>query len=403
MRILVISQYYYPEQFRINDICEELVNKGHKVTVLTGLPNYPKGEIYEGYENKVGTEIVNGVTVIRCKLRPRYQGRINLALNYLSYLLKATQIVRKFNNDFDLIFVYGLSPVFMISPAKIAKKRLEIPMLIYCCDIWPESIRSSFPNERGVFYKIIKAISSDLYKSADKIICKCYSFVDYLATVCKVDKKRMSVIYEHAEDVYLQVNEEPFDNGVVDLMFLGNIGRSQDCDVILKSLVLIDNSLSYVMHFVGEGSALEDIKELCHTLKLENKVVFHGRKPVAEIIDYYNIADACVLTLTNDSAVGLTVPAKLTSYMASCRPIVAAISGDSVQIIKESNCGLVVESGDYKGLAKCFERIIKEESLRKQMGMNGRTFFQKHFTKEIFISQLEGELKTMRDDIRMNN
>ena len=141
MNILVVSQYYYPEPFRVNEICEELVRRGNKVTVLTANPNYPDGEIYDGYQNKNLKEVINGVTVYRCKCRPRYNGAINLALNYVDFVRQANKKIEKINEAFDCIYAYQLSPVTSCLPAIKLKKRKNIPLFLYCLDVWPESLR----------------------------------------------------------------------------------------------------------------------------------------------------------------------------------------------------------------------------------------------------------------------
>lgn len=396
MRILVVSQYYYPEQFRINDICEELVCRGHAVTVLTGFPNYPEGEIFEEYrDRKQKHECINGVDIIRCNMRPRHKGAVNLIRNYVSYVYHAGKKVSKLTGPYDIVFVYGLSPVFMGFPAIRAKKKFDIPMAIYCCDIWPESVRDVLKSTNSVPFRIVKSISSHIYRSADAVICKCPSFVDYLHTVCNVNKDRMPVIYEHAEDTYLQVAEAPVANEVVDFMFLGNIGKSQDCDVIIKAVAKLDPSLPFKMHFVGDGSFLEELKQLTMEYHLEEKVIFHGRYPVAEIVNFYNLADVCVLTLSNDSAIGLTVPAKLTGYLAASRPIVAAISGDASEVIADAACGYCVKAGDADGLSSAMLQCIEKQDVLQPMGNSGRKYFLQHFTKNAFMDQFIKELEKM--------
>lgn len=164
MRILVVSQYYYPEPFRINEICEELVLRGHNVTVLTGNPNYPDGEIYAGYDNKDNEEIINGVRVIRCVLHPRHRGIVNLFFNYLSFLLSALRRIRKIKNEFDVVYAYQLSPITSCQPAVYFAKKFKLPLLMYCLDVWPESIVGQVSEKKPIF-KIVKNISAKIYNN----------------------------------------------------------------------------------------------------------------------------------------------------------------------------------------------------------------------------------------------
>ena len=192
MKILVISQYYFPEQFRVNDLCEEFVNRGHEVTVLTGLPNYPQGEIYEGYENRQRrTEYINGVKIFRCGLLPRKTGIIRLFLNYCSFAINSTLYTKKLEKDYDLIFVYQLSPVTMAIPALALKRRHNIPIVLYCLDIWPESVIGNFVKKNSIIYKLVKKISQSIYCNCDEIIVSSPSFKDYLCKECKVKMENM--------------------------------------------------------------------------------------------------------------------------------------------------------------------------------------------------------------------
>lgn len=393
MNILVISEYYHPEPFRITDICEAMVQKGHTVTVLTKKPDYPKGDIYPGYEgNEHRKEVVNGVRILRCDARPRMQGTINLGRSYLSYMHQDSQQVKRLKGNYDVVFVYQMSPVLMGIPGIKAKKKFDIPMVLYCLDLWPESIKDVFKSEKAPLFVLTKYASKYIYKKSDLILTKCPSFIDYLVCVCSVNRKKTKVLPEHAEDTYLSVEESPINNGIIDFMFLGNIGISQDCDVIVKAVKKLNPKLPFKVHFVGDGSYLEELKTLADSEGVSSKIQFHGRHPLSEMPEYYKLADVCVLTLSNKTAIGLTVPAKLTGYMAASRPVVAAISGDSREVINDSHCGYCVEAGDINGLALIMLRCIKEPKILHEMGENGREYFKRNYTKDIFINRLENDL-----------
>lgn len=393
MKILVVSQYYYPEQFRVNDICEELVRKGHYVTVLTGLPNYPKGELYEGYENrKRRREKINGVEIVRCNLKPRKTGFLHLALNYLSFVFGGNVELRKIKGTFDAIFVYQMSPVTMAIPAIHAKKKFGSPLVLYCLDLWPASILDMNIKRDGIFYNIVKKISRSIYRKCDQIIVSSPSFKKYLHEVCGVLCEKMTFIPQHAEDIY-EENLKAIDNGIVDFMFLGNIGLSQNCECIVKAADLLDKKLSYKVHFVGAGSNLDNIKKLVFERKLDDKIVFHGFQKMEKLPEFYRLADVCVLTLANETEIGLTIPAKLQGYMAAGKAVVASISGDAAQVINEAECGYQVEAGDVKGLAEIMAKYIERPYLTYEHGINGKKYFSTHFSKNVVISQLEKVLE----------
>lgn len=229
MKILVVSQYYYPEQFRITEICEELVRRGHAVTVLTGRPNYPEGEVYPGYAH-IRRETHNGVEIVRCQIRPRKHGAAALALNYMSFLLRGWLRAGLLPKDFDVVFVYQLSPVTMAAPALRYKRRHGVPMYLYCLDLWPESIRDSIPNTASLPYRLVHRWSRKLYNGADAVGITSRPFRDYLSSVCAVPTEKITYLPQHGEDMQRYGDLSAVQNGVTDFVFLGNVGVAQDLE-----------------------------------------------------------------------------------------------------------------------------------------------------------------------------
>ena len=394
MKILVVSQYFYPEQFRINDIVRELVKKGHKVTVLTGLPNYPDGFIYPGFERAYNKEEEYfGAKIYRCKLRPRKKGTLNLCLNYISFVRNANRKLKKISPDFDVVYVYEVSPIFQAIPAIKYGKRNRIPIVLYNMDIWPDCVRDRNDkpmSTRNPIYLISKHYSRYVYKNVDYILNKCDDFGLYLTDLFKISPNKMSTLYEHAETNYLSVSEKPIDNGVVDFMFLGNIGKSQNCDLIVDAFSRISSD-NVSLHFVGSGSHVEALQKKVNDLGLRN-VFFHGRKSLQETIDYYNLADVCILSLSNKTASGLTPPGKLFGYMAACRPILASINGSTQTIIQEAGCGYSCPADDSNDIYLTMSTILDNLDDLIPMGKKGRRFFLDHFTIDKHINCLEKEL-----------
>ena len=395
MKILVVTQYSFPEDFRINDISEELVKRGHCVTVLTGLPNYPTGNIFEGYKDAYKRiEMHNGVTIIRVNNKPRKSGIFNLLRNYLSFYKKASKAIDSLGDQFDVVYGYQLSPVMSMKPAIKYKKKYNKPFYMYVCDIWPESIRDRGTgkplSQKTPLLLYAKSISKKIYRQADMIGTKCPEFIDYLVDNCGVDRNKCHVNYEHAESNYLNVQETPIDNGVIDFMFAGNIGKSSNCDLIVKAASKLKGN--FKIHFIGDGSELNSIKTLVTDLKLNDKVLFHGRHPQNEMLDFYNKADVCLLTLSNTTAIGLTPPAKLSGYMAASRPIIAAIDGSAKTIIENAQCGFVSSSSDIESFIQCLQMVIDDVNLLNRLGENGRNYFNKNFTLEKHLDVLEKTL-----------
>ena len=320
-----------------------------------------------------------------------------MALNYLSYSYRAYKTAKKIEGDFDVIYGYQLSPVLSMIPAVKYKKRFHKPFYMYVCDLWPESLREvngKILKKTNPVYRFFLKKSRNIYKEADLIGTKCDEFIDYLVKTCCVDRKKCYVNYEHAESNYLSVSKKPLDNGIVDFVFLGNIGIASNCDVIVEAAKFLSGN-NYLIHFVGAGSSLDNIKKLVLKYGLGKTIVFHDRCSQEKVLSYYEIADVCLLTLSNLTATGLTPPAKLSSYMAAGRPIVASIDGASQRIIEESNCGFVCHSGDARSLAMIMQKIIDCPSLIQGFGMNGRDFYLNNFTLSHHVDKLIEQLESM--------
>lgn len=396
MKILVISQYFYPEQFRINDIVEELVKRGHEVTVLTGLPNYPKGDIYNGYENAYKeVSDFHGATIYRCHLRPRKTGSKNLALNYLSFVVQAKKTLKHIKPDFDVIYVYEPSPITVAIPAIWYKKQNDIPIYFYCMDQWPESVVGNGIGHNSIIYLFAKVLSKYVYNHVDIIGNKCEEFNDYIHSVCGIDKSKMRVLYEHAENSYLSISEKPLDNKIVDFMFLGNIGTAQNCDMLVKAFAQTDYKNKAKLHFVGDGSYMNELKKIVKEQNLEDDVIFHGKHPIEEINTFYELADVCLLSLSGDTACGITPPGKLFGYLAAARTILAAINGPAAKIINESKSGYVVNNDDLSGLTKAMQDIIDSPEQLSEFGRRGREYFLQNYTLENHINLLEKQLYSL--------
>ena len=215
-------------------------------------------------------------------------------------------------------------------------------------------------------------------------------------------EKSVDVIYEHAESNYLSVSSNPEPNNIVDFMFLGNIGSNSNCELIIKAAALLKGE-NYKIHFVGDGSGLNDLKKICSDLNLLDKICFHGRFPQSKIIKFYNMADVCLLTLSNKSAIGLTPPAKLSSYMAASRPIIASASGATKRIIQKANCGFVCAPDSAEELAKSLQNVIDNPDIVKHLGSNGRLFFLEHLTLEKHLNDLIATMESLLSEKQSYN
>lgn len=390
MNILVVSQYYYPEPFRINEICEELVKRGHEVTVLTANPNYPDGEIYDGYDNVDYKEKINGVTVYRCKCRPRHKGAVNLGLNYIDFVIQANKIIMKLDDSFDCIYAYQLSPVTSCLPAIKYKKKKRIPMFLYCLDVWPESLRgSALGNPIGL--KVFGWISKYIYKSADKIAVTSPAFRKYISLLCDIDEEKISYIPQHSALVNCN-NVEPAvlkDVKKTNFVFMGNIGESQNIECLLQALSHIKDRSKILFHIVGSGSRFEACKELAKKLKVEDAVAFYGRYPKSDMPKFYALADVCYVSLKNEGVVGSTIPGKVQEYMSAGKPILACMNGDTKTVLENAECGICVPAEDDKQLADAIVKMTENSVNIYLLGENSKRYYRDNFTIASHVDQLE--------------
>jgi glycosyltransferase involved in cell wall biosynthesis len=400
MKILVVSQYYHPEQFRITDICETLVSLGHEVVVLTGLPNYPQGKIYPGYTwPKRRYEVISGVKVIRVPIIGRGNNFIRLAVNYVSFLLTATIKTLFLKKDFDIVFVYQLSPITMAIPALLYKKLTGKKVLLYCLDIWPESIAAAGVGQSSYIYKFLLAISRKIYKNVDRILVSSYSFIKYFKDIIGIELKPINYLPQHAEEqYYLDINRatrEKGDKGTVNLLFAGNIGEMQSVETIIRAAAELREIDQLKWHIVGDGSARLKCEELVKHLELEDKVIFYGHRPVSEMPQFFSMASALLVTLKNNEFISYTLPGKVQSYMAAGKPIIGAINGEARRVIEESGCGLCCDAEDYKALANIVRQFISMPEKHKEFALNSRKYYEENFTKDIFIEGLLNHLNKL--------
>jgi len=385
-KILVISQNYYPEQFRITDICEELVKRGHDVTVLTGLPNYPEGKIYDGYENKQRrNEIVNGVKVIRCYERERKSGgAINLFLNYYSFVFSSQKMIKKLDKDFDVVFINQLSPVMQATAGLKYKKKYGTKVILYCLDLWPASLSAGGVKKDSLIYNIYKKVSKKIYSKADKLVVTSKMFKSYFRDEFGFDENEIDYLPQYAEDIFVPGNKVTKKKKEFNLVFAGNIGKMQAVENIVKvAKELTDHPIKF--HIVGGGSELENCKTLAEGL---SNIEFYGQRPLDEMPKFYEMADAMLVGLKKDNLVSYTLPGKVQTYMAAGKPIIAYGQNELMNIINEAKCGYCADADDIDGLKNAIIDFIKSED-KDSMSKNSRKYYEDNFAKEKFFKKLE--------------
>ena len=390
MKLLVISQYYDPEPFRIHDLCVGLTELGHEVRVVTGMPNYPQGELYPGFsDNRPVEELKDGVRLHRCPIHPRKQGAVHRFWNYLSYPRAAWSLLRHTEERFDAVLIYQLSPVMMARPGLRFAKKYRLPTVLYCLDLWPESLLAGGIGRGSPVYRYFHRVSERIYRAADRILISSELFREYFEEEFQIPGGQIGYLPQYAEDLFQPGAQRPRGEST-ELVFAGNIGALQGLETVLEAAKLLENRS---VHFTiaGDGSDLEHLRQYAAQLELHN-VSFPGRLPVTEMPALYASADAMLVSLKPDPVLSLTLPGKLQSYLAAGKPVIGAIDGETQRVIRAAGCGFCGPAGDAAALAANIERLIAAPD-REEMGRRGREYYDAHFTRARFLQTLDAALR----------
>lgn len=396
MNILIISQYFWPETFRINDLAEGLVERGHTVTVLTGKPNYPHGKFYHGYRFLTkNREFYGDVNVIRVPLIPRGQNnKIQLAFNYLSFAFFASLIGVFRCKKPDVIFVFEPSPITVGIPAIFFKKLKKVPILFWVQDLWPDSIVAvDAVRSKKILFGLNKLVNF-IYQRCDYILTTSKSFFDSIKKF-NISEDKLRFFPQTAESFYQPVDvPHPEKNQLLPrgfrIIFSGNIGAAQDIETILAAAELLKNTSEIKWIFLGDGSKRVWLQEEISKRNLGKTVYWLGQHPAETMPEFFSCADALLVTLKKDPIFSLTIPGKVQSYLACAKPIIASLDGEGKHVVEEAGAGFATESGDPAALAKvvlAMSQLTADERIK--MGKNGRVYFEKHFQREVLLQKLE--------------
>ncbi|MGL4762356.1 MAG: glycosyltransferase family 4 protein [Sarcina sp.] len=400
MKILVITQYFWPEEFRINDICEGLMGKGHKIDVITGIPNYPYGKFFDGYSTKEKREEVykEHINIRRVRVVPRKKGLLNLGLNYISYMFWGSlEAMRCLKKDYDKVFVFQLSPITLAIPGIIISKIKKIPSMIYVQDLWPESLYAIKPLNNKFLKRMLDKICSSIYRKFDKVLITSVGFKDILKDK-GVAEERIKYFPQWAEDFYSVDSKEIIqgENKEFVLTFAGNVGKAQSVETIIKAAnhtKKIRSDLNIKWQIIGDGSEFENVKKLAKEYEIGDILEFLGRKPSNTMPDYFAKSDGLIVTLRDEDILKVTLPAKVQSYMAAKKPILSSVSGEGKRVVEEANCGLTSEAEDYIGLSENAIRLYEmNNEERELLALNGNRYFKENFTRDRLLSELESLL-----------
>jgi glycosyltransferase involved in cell wall biosynthesis len=401
VHILIVSQYFWPENFRINDLSQELVARGHVVTVLTGKPNYPAGQVLPEFQQcpEAFGEYA-GAQVLRVPMLARGRGGLRLFLNYLSFAAGACLWgpwkLRKVQPD--VIFVFEPSPVTVGLPAILFRRVKRAPVVFWALDLWPETLAAIGVVRSPRLLAWVGHLVRFIYERCTLVLGQSKGFLNSIARYCS-DPQKIRYFPSWAEDVFSATGDVPAPEidplpGGFNVLFAGNVGEAQDLPAVLDAAETLKNDAAVRWFIVGDGRKSDWLKAEVGRRGLQKQVFLLGRHPVERMPAFYAHADALLVSLKKDPVFSMTIPGKVQSYLMSGVPLLGMLDGEGAKVIQDANAGLVCAAGNSAGLvAAVRELAIMSTEQRRQLGVNGQAFAQREFGRALLMDRLEGLLR----------
>ncbi len=400
LRILVVSQYFWPENFRINDLVKEWVLRGHEVTVLTGIPNYPTGKVFDDFREKPNAFAeYEGAKVVRVPMLLRGTGGVRLMFNYLSFVVGASMFGpwQLRGKPVDVIFVFEPSPVTVGLPAVLLSKIKKAPVVFWALDLWPESLAAIGVVRSSLVLGWVGRMVRFIYNRCTLVLGQSHSFLGSIARYCD-DKSKIRYFPSWSEDLLAQGNVKlapevsEWQSGFT-VMFSGNIGEAQDMPALLEAAERLRTNVNIRWVIVGDGRKFDWLQSEVIKRGLDKQVLLPGRFSIDRMPSFYAHADALLVTLKRDPVFSMTIPGKVQSYLMAGIPLLGMLDGEGAAVIQAADAGLTCSAGDSAGLARAVLTMAGMSlGQRQQMGSNGLSYAQQEFGRYQLMNRLEALL-----------
>jgi len=402
MKILIISQYFWPENFRINEISHELSKLGNKVSVLTGMPNYPEGFFYKNFlKNKVSYAKYKNINILRVPILQRRKNKFNLLLNYISFVLSSTIFglftIKK--KEYDIIFVFQTSPVFVGITSSIISITKDIPQIIWVLDIWPETLISVGITNKYII-NLVRKIVDKIYSYSFLVLAQSKSFVENIKQYKSI---KGNVFYfpvwsEFTLNLAKQkkAKEIKVKQNCFTIIFAGNIGEAQDFPTILNAIEYLSKKRfnDFRLLIIGDGRKKKWLIKNINERGLNSYVEIYKKFPLSRMPSIFLHGDALLVSLSDQIAFNMTIPGKVQTYLSTGLPILGILNGEGANIIEEAGAGYTCNAGNYKDLANLIIRLKNDsKETRKKMGQRGKKFGESKFNKKKLIFKLNNIFK----------
>lgn len=394
MKILVFSQYFYPENFRINALCRELVTRGHEVTVVTGYPQYPLGRIYDGYGFGIPYDRQwNGVKICRVKVHPRGSNLLGMFRNTVDYVVQANRWVKNCRERFDAVYVFEVSPVTVGLPAVTYKKKFGVPMFFNLQDLWPENVEEVLGIRFGPLTWLINRIVDRIYGASNKILCASNGFADNLRAR-GVPEKKIAFWPQFCLTPNLTQAQKPeiYTEDTFNIVFAGNLGDAQGLDLMVEAARELKGG-TIRWYLVGDGRARARLEQKVKEMDVTQEVTFVGRVSEKEADRYVHFADCAYLSFKDNKIFNMTLPAKLQTYLACGTPILAAAGGESARLVGEGGIGIVCRPRLEELVAAAKQAASMSRQEHDAMSKRARAYYEQHFTMDTLVTKLENMLQ----------
>lgn len=386
MKILVVSEVFYPENFLINNLVLEWKKQGHTIEVLTQYPSYPESYVFEGYKNDdYSIEDWNGIKIHRYKLIEGYKNSIIKKFrNYILFVREGKKIAKRIGKDFDFVFVSQTGPLTVTYPALAIKKKYNVPVVLWTCDIWPDVVYSYGVPKNCIIDLILSKVIKGIYSKCDNILVSSKRFQN---TIKKYVNKEIIYAPNWLQETDNVESSLRLDNSKINFSFTGNISLYQNLPNVVKGFVKANINDS-VLNIIGEGSGIDELREYILKNNISN-IVLHGRYPYNQMNDILSQSDVLIISLISNEGIEKTEPLKLQSYLDSGKPILGILNGSCKDIIEENNIGICSLPDDINDIAKGFNKVIEFSKLEgENIKQRSKELMQSRFNKEKIISKI---------------